>query len=55
MRGVYPRFVKRALDFLFALAFLLLFSPVYLILILLVRVKLGSPVFFTQERPGLFS
>ncbi len=53
MRGVYPRFVKRALDFLFALAFLLLFSPVYLILILLVRVKLGSPVFFTQERPGL--
>lgn len=36
-----------------SLCILVLLSPVYVILIVLVRIKLGSPVFFRQERPGL--
>ncbi|MBS1718063.1 MAG: sugar transferase [Armatimonadetes bacterium] len=44
---------KRLFDLLLALLFLLLFWPLLLILALLVRIKLGSPVFFKQERPGL--
>ena len=50
--GPYERFVKRPLDFLIALLGLLLLSPLFLLLALLVRLKLGSPVLFTQERPG---
>ena len=44
---------KRFFDFLLSLAAMLLLSPVLLLLALLVGVKLGSPVFFTQTRPGL--
>jgi len=44
---------KRFFDFLLSLAAMLLLSPVLLLLVLLVRVKLGPPVFFTQTRPGL--
>ena len=44
---------KRLFDFLLGLAAIPLLSPVLLLLVLLVRVKLGSPVFFTQTRPGL--
>ncbi|MBQ9371234.1 MAG: sugar transferase [Thermoguttaceae bacterium] len=51
-RGFYERFVKRPQDFLCALAALVVLSPVLLILTLLVRAKLGAPVFFTQDRPG---
>lgn len=50
--GPYERFVKRPLDFLIALLGLLILSPLFLLLALLVRLKLGSPVLFTQERPG---
>ena len=50
--GIYARYVKRPLDFLLSLCALLLLSPVVLIVALLVRVKLGSPVLFTQLRPG---
>ncbi|MBE5789040.1 MAG: sugar transferase [Clostridiales bacterium] len=50
--GPYERFVKRPLDFLIALLGLLLLSPLFLLLALLVRLKLGAPVLFTQERPG---
>ena len=50
--GPYERFVKRPLDFLIALLGLLMLSPLFLLLALLVRGKLGSPVLFTQERPG---
>lgn len=48
----YSRFVKRGLDVLFSLLALLLLSPAFLALSILVRVKLGSPVLFSQERPG---
>ena len=47
------RFVKRSLDILLSLLILILFCWLYLIVAVLVRIKLGSPVFFTQERPGL--
>lgn len=40
------------LDFSLALVLLVLFSPILLFTTLLIRIKLGSPVFFTQERPG---
>lgn len=48
----YERCVKRALDFIIALAFIVLFWWLYAILAILVRIKLGTPVLFTQERPG---
>lgn len=51
-RGFYEIYVKRFLDVIFSAAALLLLSPVLLILAVLVRVKLGSPVIFRQERPG---
>lgn len=45
--------VKSVLDFLLGLLASVLFSPVLLLIGILVRVKLGSPVFFSQDRPGL--
>lgn len=49
---MYRHFVKRGLDFILSLAGMIVLSPVFLILALLVRCKLGSPVIFKQERPG---
>lgn len=50
--GPYEKYIKRPQDFLCALAALIVLSPVMLITALLVRMKLGSPVLFTQDRPG---
>lgn len=50
---MYRKYYKRPLDFILALIALVLLSPVMLIVAVLVRIKLGSPVFFKQERPGL--
>lgn len=50
--GPYEKYIKRPLDILCAAAALLVFWWLYLIVAVLVRVKLGSPVLFTQERPG---
>jgi lipopolysaccharide/colanic/teichoic acid biosynthesis glycosyltransferase len=44
---------KRLFDILFSLGWLVLFAPLLLVVALLVRLKLGSPVLFIQERPGL--
>lgn len=49
---MYRRFIKRGLDFVLSLAGLLVLSPVLLVLAVMVRCKLGSPVLFRQERPG---
>lgn len=49
---MYERYAKRAIDFAIALVVLVLFWWVYAIIAILVRVKLGSPVIFAQERPG---
>ena len=46
--------MKRLLDVTAALVGLILLSPLILVLLLLIRQKLGSPVFFTQTRPGLY-
>ncbi len=50
--GPYERFVKRPQDFLCALFALIILSPVLIIVAILVRIKLGSPILFTQDRPG---
>lgn len=50
--GIYEKYVKRMLDIVLSLTFILLFWWVYVIISLLVRVKLGSPVLFRQQRPG---
>lgn len=50
---IYRRYIKRMLDFILSLFAIIILSPVLLIVALLVRIKLGSPVIFRQERPGL--
>lgn len=50
--GPYEQFVKRPLDCLLATLALIILSPILVIIALLVRIKLGSPVFFNQDRPG---
>ncbi len=49
---IYQKYVKRILDFIISLCAGIILSPVFLIVAVLVRVKLGSPVIFKQERPG---
>ena len=50
---MYKKYLKRPMDFIISLSALLVLSPVLLTSALLVRFKLGSPVIFKQERPGL--
>lgn len=50
--GIYEKYVKRSQDFLCALMAAIVFSPVLLVTTVLVYIKLGSPVLFTQERVG---
>lgn len=50
--GFYEKYIKRLLDIVLSGAVLVILSPVLLITAVLVRIKLGSPVIFTQERPG---
>ncbi len=51
-RGIYSRYIKRLIDILISGVVFLLFWWVYAILALIVRVNLGTPVLFTQDRPG---
>lgn len=51
-RGLYERFIKRPQDFILSLAALIVLSPVFLVVAILVRTKLGNPIIFKQERPG---
>ena len=50
--GIYEKYIKRVLDIVCALAALIVFCWLYAIVAILVRIKLGSPVLFKQERPG---
>lgn len=50
--GPYEKYFKRVLDVFCSLAALLVFGWLYIIVAVLVRIKLGSPVLFKQERPG---
>ncbi len=49
---MYQKYIKRLLDIIISLTALILLSPVLLVVAVLVRVKLGSPVIFHQDRPG---
>ncbi|RGX93530.1 sugar transferase [Roseburia sp. OF03-24] len=49
---MYQKYIKRGLDFILSLIASIILSPVMLIVAVLVRVKLGSPVLFKQQRPG---
>ncbi|MCX4338410.1 MAG: sugar transferase [Lachnospiraceae bacterium] len=49
---MYKNGIKRGLDILLSLCGIIVLSPVLAVLAVLVRVKLGSPVLFKQERPG---
>ena len=50
---MYKKFVKRLLDIIFSFIAIILLLPIIIILMLLVKVFLGGPVFFKQERVGL--
>lgn len=51
-KGLYEKYFKRLLDILLSALALIVLSPVMLVVAILVRLKLGSPVIFKQERPG---
>lgn len=50
--GFYGKYIKRLLDFTLSFLALIILSPVLLVTAVLVRIKLGSPIIFHQERPG---
>lgn len=50
---MYKKYFKRLIDIILSLVAIILLSPVYIVVAILVRIKLGSPVLFTQDRPGL--
>ncbi len=54
-KGFYEKHIKRPQDFLLSLFAIVILSPLLVLLAVLVRVKLGAPVFFKQERPGMDS
>lgn len=49
---MYQKFFKRLLDIILSLLALIILSPILLIIAILVRIKLGSPIIFKQKRPG---
>ena len=51
--GIYEKYIKRIIDILFSGLAIILFCWLYCIIALLVRIKLGRPILFTQYRPGL--
>ncbi len=51
-KGIYEKCFKRMLDLILSLAALIILSPILLIVAVLVRIKLGTPVIFKQQRPG---
>ena len=53
--GIYEKYIKRPQDCICALIALIILSPVILTIAVMVRIKLGAPVIFRQERPGSVS
>ena len=51
--GIYRRIIKRPMDFVISLLAIIALSPIFLVVAFIVKIKLGSPVFFKQKRPGL--
>lgn len=52
-RSFYEKYVKRCLDFICALLFIIMFCWLYVLIAIIVRIKMGSPVLFKQPRPGI--
>lgn len=52
-KGIYEVVIKRVFDFVLSLLAIIILSPVMLVTAILVRTKLGSPIIFHQDRPGL--
>lgn len=52
-KDIYCNYLKRILDILICVTGLIFISPILLVVALLVKIKLGSPIIFKQERPGL--
>ena len=52
-RGFYEKYIKRLLDIVCSLLAIIVFGWVYILIAVLVRIKMGSPVVFKQPRPGL--
>lgn len=50
---IYRKLIKRPMDFVLSLIAIIILSPVLLLIAILVRLKLGSPILFKQERPGI--
>ena len=53
IQGFYEKYVKRVQDTMLAIVILVVMAPVFFIVAILVRFRLGTPVIFIQERPGL--
>ena len=51
-KGIYERFLKRPFDFFVSLIALIILSPLMLLITILIKIKLGSPVLFIQKRIG---
>ena len=51
-KGLYECYIKRFIDVVCSICALIMLSPIIVVTFLLVRIKLGSPVLFMQERPG---
>ena len=51
--GFYEKYIKRLLDIICSLLFIIVFCWLYAIIAVIVRVKMGSPVLFKQPRPGI--
>lgn len=51
--GPYEKYIKRPMDCFLAICAIIVLSPILLVIAILVKVKLGSPVLFTQDRPGI--
>lgn len=54
-RGFYEKYIKRLLDIICSLLAIIAFSWLYIIIAIVVRIKMGSPVIFRQPRPGLIN
>ena len=52
-KGLYEQYMKRPMDFILTSLSLIVLSPALLLVAMLVKIKLGSPVLFKQKRPGL--
>lgn len=51
--GFYEKYIKRLLDIICSLLFIIVFSWLFLIIVVVVKIKMGSPVIFKQPRPGI--